>query len=119
MNININFTKIDSSEALKSAATEMAESLSTYFEGIIAVDIDLGRTSDHHEKGDVYYAEYNVSIPGDMVRVSKQSEDLYKAIEKVKDHLKVELEKHKGKMNEIDREEIRDTKAYHDEEVGV
>jgi ribosomal subunit interface protein len=120
MNININFTKIDSSDALKTAATEMAAHLATYFEGIMAVDIDLGRTTDHHEHGDdVYYAEYNVHIPGDMVRVSKESEDLYKAIEKVKDHLKVELEKYKAKMHQIDREEIRDTKAYHDDEVGV
>lgn len=119
MNINIHFTKIDSSDALKVAAIEMAESLVKYFEGIISVDIDLGRTTDHHEKGQVYYAEYNVAIPGDMVRVSKESEDLYKAIEKVKDHLKVELEKYKGKMNHIDREEIRETKAYHDDTVGV
>ena len=114
MNININFTKLDPTEAIKAYATERAEDLATYFEGILSVDIDLGRTSDHHEKGKVFYAEYNVSIPGQMVRVSKQAEDLYKAIEKVKDHMKVELEKYKGKMNNIDRDEIRETKAYHD-----
>lgn len=119
MTVNINFTKMEATEALKTAAIEMAEQLPTYFEGIVAVDIDLGRTTDHQHKGEVYYAEYNVSIPGQLVRVVKKAADLYKAIEKVKDHLKIELEKHKGKMNQIDREEIRDTKAYHDDTVGV
>lgn len=113
MNININFTIIEPSEALKELAIENAEHLATYFEDIIAVDIDLGRLSSDQQTGKVYYAEYNVSIPGQLVRVTKEAKDMYKAIEKVKDHLKVELEKHKAKMNQIDREVIRETKAYH------
>lgn len=119
MIVNIKFAKMDPTEALKAAAMDVANYLPTYFDEIIAIDIDLGRTSDHHEKGKVYYAEFNVSIPGHMVCVSKESEDLYKAIEKVKDHMKVELEKYKGKMNHIDREQIRETKAYHDDDVNI
>lgn len=114
MNININFTKLDPTEAIKAYATERAEDLATYFEGILSVDINLGRTTDHHDKGKVFLAEYNVSIPGHLVVVSKQADDLYKAIEKVKDHMKIELEKYKGKMNHIDREAVRETKAYHE-----
>jgi ribosomal subunit interface protein len=115
MNININFTIIEPTEPLKAYARQRAEDLATYFEHIISVDIDLGRTSDHHEKGKVFYAQYNVGVPGSMVQVRKEAEDLYKAIEKVKDHMKVELGKHKGKTNQIDREMIRETKAYHDD----
>ena len=32
---------------------------------------------------------------------------------KVKDHLKVELEKIKGKMRQLDKKELRDIKEYH------
>lgn len=118
MNININFTEIDSSDAIKEYVTEKAESLTTYFEDITSIDIDVGKRGQHHNKGDhEFYAEFKVQIPSKpSVYIVKEAADLYKAIDKVRDHLKVELEKIKGKMNEIDREELREQKAYHPDE---
>jgi ribosome-associated translation inhibitor RaiA len=69
--------------------------------------------SNHHNKGKIYYAEVNLDIPGHpTIRVVKESEDLYKAIDKVKDHLKVELDSAKEKMRRKDKEEIRGQKEY-------
>ncbi len=112
MKITIQGTGIELTEAIKQYAEEKAQSLEKYFDNIQQADIDVGMNSHHHNKGKVYYAEINLSVPGKLVRVVKESEDLYKAIDKVKDHLKVELEKIKGKMNEIDREDLRDQKGY-------
>ncbi len=113
MNININFTGIDATDAIKEYITEKVESLTTFFEGIESADIDVGMKSHHHNKGKIYYAEFKLQIPTrPSLYVSKDAEDLYKAIDKVKDHMKVELEKIKGKMHQLDREEIREEKAY-------
>lgn len=112
MKVTIQGTGIELTEAIKQYAEEKVQSLEKYFDQILQADIDVGMNSHHHNKGKVYYAEVNLSVPGKLVRVVKESEDLYKAIDKVKDHLKVELEKMKGKMNEIDREDLRDQKGY-------
>jgi len=113
MNININFTGIEPTEAIKEYVTEKVESLTTFFEGIESADIDVGMKSHHHQKGSVYYAEFKLQIPGrPSLYISKEAEDLYKAIDKVKDHMKVEIEKVKGKMHQLDREELRDVKGY-------
>jgi ribosomal subunit interface protein len=110
---NIQCTNIDSTEAIKSYAKEKMEGLTKFFDNIQQIDIDVGMKSHHHNKGKIYYAESNVVIPGKkLLRVSKDAEDLYKAIDKVRDHLKVELEKIKGKMRDRDRAVLRDQKGY-------
>ena len=116
MNININFTGIEPTEAIKEYVTEKVESLTTFFDGIESADIDIGMESHHHQKGKVYYAEFKLKLPGrPHLYIKKNAEDLYKSIDKVKDHMKVELEKVKGKMHQLDREELRDTKGYTEE----
>jgi ribosomal subunit interface protein len=103
-------------DPMKDYARGKVEDLLTYFDNIQNADIDIGKRSQHHNKGDVYYAEVNLSVPGKLLRVVKESDDLYKAIDKVKDHFKVELEKLKGKMREKDKEILREQKEYHEED---
>ena len=112
MKINIKGTGIDLTEPIKTYATEKIESLDKFFDNIQSADIDVGMQSHHHQKGKVYYAEVNLSVPGTMVRVVKESEDLYKAIDKVKDHLKVELDKMKEKKRARDKKVLRSNKEY-------
>ena len=112
MNINIKGTGMDLTDPIRKYAEEKVQSLTKFFENIQQADIDVGLESSHHNKGKIYYAEVNLHIPGKIVRVKKNAEGLYKAIDKVKDHLKVELEKAKGKMNNIDKQVLRDQKGY-------
>jgi ribosomal subunit interface protein len=88
------------------------EMLQKYFEGIQNVDVEIGLRSQHHNKGAIYFADINVQVPGNVLHMEKDAEDLYKAIDKAKDHLKMELEKIKEKTGRIDREEIRESKEY-------
>ncbi|MFH1286676.1 MAG: ribosome-associated translation inhibitor RaiA [Candidatus Magasanikbacteria bacterium] len=119
MNINIKSTNIELTDAVKEYALEKIGSLEKYFDNIQGADIDLGMHSTHHQKGKVFYAEVNMLVPGKKLRVVKDSEDQYKAIDKVKDHLKAELEKMKGKMRSFDQEELRGVKEYQEEdEIG-
>ena len=111
MNVNIKVTGMDTTDAIKQYVEDKANDLLTYFDNIQGVDAIVGMESHHHNKGKIYYAEFNLQIPGKNINIKKNAEDLYKSIDKVKDHLKIELEKIKGKMNARDREEIRDQKG--------
>jgi ribosomal subunit interface protein len=114
MKINVQATGVDLTEALKRHATEKIESLEKFFDGIVMVNVDMGMKSQHHQKGKIFFAEANVHLPGKMVRVVKEANDLYKAVDKVKDHLKVELKKAKEKMRDKDKKMLRESKAYQD-----
>lgn len=117
MKVNVNFTNVDSTENLYSYARDKMAGLKKYYDDIQQMDIDIGRTSNHHKKGDVFYCESNIHVPNDMIRVVKETEDLYKAIDKVRDHLKVILKDYSDKKNQVDREKIRDTKSYQEEDL--
>lgn len=112
MKINIHGTGIDLTEAIKNYAKEKIESLTKFFDNIQSADIDVGMNSHHHQKGKIYYAEVNLGVPGGVLRVSRDCEDLYKAIDKVRDHLKLELEKMKEKMRAKDKKMLRGEKGY-------
>lgn len=116
MSININGTGIDLTVAIKQYVEEKFGDLDKFFDNIQRMDIDVGKRSDHHNKGEIFYAEANVHVPGKDLRVVKESEDLYKAIDKVRDHLKNELKEYKEKMRRLDKETIRDAKEYNVEE---
>ena len=106
-------TGIDMTSAIKEYAEGKIFGLEKFFDNIQKAEIDVGRHSQHHNKGKVYYAEVNLHIPGKVVRVVKEAEDLYKAVDKVKDHLKIELQKMKEKMRAKNKKELRDQKEYH------
>ncbi|MFB6181847.1 MAG: ribosome hibernation-promoting factor, HPF/YfiA family [Candidatus Magasanikbacteria bacterium] len=116
MVINIQFSNVDSTDALKNYAYDKVDGLQKYFDNIQQADVNIGRTTNHHKKGDVYYAEVNLHVPGDMIRVRKETTDLYKAIDKVRDHMTVELKEFKDQLQGVDREEIRETKSYQGDE---
>lgn len=51
------------------------------------VDIEIGRTTNHHKSGDVFRAEANLHMAGIDVRAEVESVDLYSAIDEMKDEL--------------------------------
>ena len=115
MVINIHATGIELTEALKKYVEEKMTGLEKFFSNIQTMDIDIGLRNHHHQKGEIYYAECNVGIPNKLVRVEKDAVDLYKAIDKVRDHLKVELQDAKGKLRVKDRNKVRENKEYQEE----
>lgn len=112
MIINIQGTGIDLTEAIKNYAQEKISGLEKFFDNIRQADIDVGLTNNHHQKGKIYFAEVNLHVPGQIVRVTRECEDLYKAIDKVKDHLKQELQKMKEKMRGKNKKVLRAEKEY-------
>ena len=64
---------------------------------ILNCDIEVGLTSKHHQKGEIYFAEVGLEVPGNILRVQKTEKDIFKAIDKVKDHLARSIKRYKEK----------------------
>ncbi len=112
MTINIRATGMELTDAIKAYADEKFENLTRYFNNIQKIDVDLGLRSQHHKQGKMYYAEVNVHVPGTLVRMEEEAADLYKAMDIVKDRLKLNLNDLQEKMSDKHRESIRAQKEY-------
>ena len=105
-------TGIELTDAIKQYVDEKFSDLTKFFDNIQSMDIDIGMRSQHHHKGKIFYAEINVLVPGREIRIVKDSEDLYKAIDKVRDHLKNELKEFKERLRHKDKKTLRGQKEY-------
>jgi len=103
MTINIRAVGMDLTDAIRQYVEEKFNSLEKYAESIIRIDVDLGKTSNHHQKGDVFTCAAIVQIPGDVLKIEKTEEDLYKAIDKVKDHYRETLVQLKERLRDDHR----------------
>jgi ribosomal subunit interface protein len=70
-------------------------------EGAVILDVEISKTTQHHNKGNVYYAEGNLQIPNaPLLRIEETNEEMRAAIDKLKDRLKNELLRFKEKISE-------------------
>ncbi|MBN1325393.1 ribosome-associated translation inhibitor RaiA [Candidatus Falkowbacteria bacterium] len=98
MKIDIKGTNMELTEAIKDYVNEKIGGLERFFDNIIEARVDVGKTSNHHQKGDVFRAEVNLQVPNTILRAEAEREDLYMAINEVKDEIQRQLKKYKEKM---------------------
>lgn len=99
MQIKIKATKIELTDAIKNFTQEKIDMLEKYLGSVVPIncDVEVGLTSNHHNKGEIFRCEVNLQLPGELIRVEKEESDLYKAIDNVKNHLIVSIKKYKEK----------------------
>ncbi len=100
MVINIHAVGIELTPAIRQYVEEKMNSLEKYGQDILQMDVDLGMESKHHHKGDVFTCSTKVEVPGDLIKIEKSTETLYKAIDKVRDHLRETLAQRADKMRD-------------------
>ena len=69
----------------------------------IQCDVEVGRSAGHSAKGDVFRAEIHIVAPGKNMYASSEKEDLYAAIDDVRDEIVREITAVKGKQISIVR----------------
>ena len=104
MTFHIRAMGMEPTPAIQSYVEEKLTGLEKFYDGIIHIEVDLGKDTNHHNKGDIFTCIAMVQVPGDMLRVEKTEEDLYKAIDKVRDHLREMLVERKERMREERRQ---------------
>lgn len=98
-------TTIDLTDAIKKYVEDKLAAvakLTTKFEPC-DVSVDVGKTTEHHRKGDVFKAEFNLTIPGTLLRAEAEKDDLYAAIDEASSDLSRQIKKFKEKMRDADR----------------
>ena len=96
MNLDIKATNLELTPAIKAYIEEKVSGLSKFLEkwekiGDIEARFELAKTTNHHNKGEVFYAELNIDLGEKMLRAEHSADDAYKAIDKVKDVMKSQL----------------------------
>jgi putative sigma-54 modulation protein len=105
MQIQLKATGIELTPAIKDYAEKKISSLEKFFgesEGILAA-VEVGKTTAHHRSGDVYRAEVSIRVSGVNHYAAAEKDDLYAAIDEVKDEVAREIVKAKGRKQTLIR----------------
>ncbi|MCD6114900.1 ribosome-associated translation inhibitor RaiA [bacterium] len=63
----------------------------------IELNVEIGKTTRHHRKGDVFRAEAQLYLPKELIRVEATDNDLRAAIDQIKEQLYRKIKKYKRK----------------------
>ncbi len=99
MKINIKASKLELTDAIRDYFQMKMDMLEKYLGNVdvINCDVEIEKAVGSQNKGKIFRAEVNLQVPREILRVDKTEKDLYKAIDKVKDHLEVMIKKYKEK----------------------
>lgn len=102
MRLNIKATNLELTPKLRAYVQLKMDMLDKYLGKlkVINAHFEVGKTTNHHLKGEIYSAEANLVVDGDLLRVEKTEKDVFKAVDKVKGHLELVIKKYKGKKIE-------------------
>lgn len=98
MQIIVSGKGVDLTNAVETYVNKKLEGLDKFFAGIIRADVVLGKTTNHHQKGDIFFAECKLGVPGAELFAKKEAAAVYEAVDFLRDYLEVELKKHKVKL---------------------
>ncbi|MDD2731435.1 MAG: ribosome-associated translation inhibitor RaiA [Candidatus Portnoybacteria bacterium] len=86
---------------LRKKINTLGKFLKSFNEEAIKFEAEVGRTTRHHKQGTIFRAEINLSIGGKFFRAEEESDDIYSAIDEVRDELEQEIKKFKTKQGTI------------------
>lgn len=100
MQINIKATNLELTPAIRQYIEIKIGSLEHFLKRFenkseIEVFVEIARTTKHHYKGDVFYAEAIFSLGQKILRAEHSDWDIRIAIDRVKDKLQQEIKKYK------------------------
>jgi ribosomal subunit interface protein len=64
-------------------------------------DIEIGKTTEHHQSGNIFRAEINLHVAGKQLRASAEDATILNAIDKVEKEMIREFRRFKGKKRRL------------------
>ncbi len=118
MQIKLKATKLEMTPAIRDYVQEKMDMVEKYLGGIqiLNCDVEIEKSVGGQHKGEIFRAEVNLQLPHEILRVEKTEEDMYKAIDKVKDHLELVIKKYKEKLYNRKKAEKLGAEELPDEE---
>jgi ribosomal subunit interface protein len=105
MKINIKTTSITLTPAISEYADKRMQKITSLIgdDPTVLCDVELARTTSHHQKGEIFKAEIHIVARGKNIYASSEKSDLYSAIDAVHDEIIRELVSNKGKKESLIR----------------
>ncbi|MCL5782064.1 MAG: ribosome-associated translation inhibitor RaiA [Patescibacteria group bacterium] len=99
MNINIKTTNITMTQAIADYTNKRLAKIDKllYSDPAAQCDVELAKTTSHHNKGDIFKAEIHIVGANKNIYATVEREDLYASIDSVRDDVLRELKSGKEK----------------------
>ena len=98
MKINIKATGISLTPSISEYVEKKIRMLEKLFRREeVLVNIEVGRTTKHHKSGDIFRAEIHMTLGRQEYYAVSETEDIYAAIDEVKDEIAYELTSNRKK----------------------
>lgn len=96
---------LEVTNAIRQHLQEKAEHLAPLCKGYSPCELhaQVGKTSGKQQKGDIFEAKLQLTIPGGSLRAEVVKDDLYAAIDQAVRDLKRQLAEHKDKQKSLGR----------------
>lgn len=107
MQINLQGKNLELTEAIKDYVQKRVTNLEKLLANIEAqkgearVSFEVVKTTNHHKAGEIFHASCNIVIDGRKFYAESDNEDLYSAIDEVKEILFKEIEKNKDRRQTL------------------
>lgn len=100
MKLNIKATDLELNDAMRTYIDDKIASISKWVKRYdkgddLLLNLEIARTTKHHHKGDVFYAEITLQLPDRVIRAEVHDSDVKKALLKVRNLVKRDLRKYK------------------------
>ncbi|MFA4975621.1 MAG: ribosome-associated translation inhibitor RaiA [Candidatus Paceibacterota bacterium] len=69
--------------------------------GEAVINFEVGKSSMHHKGGDVFHSDCLINIDGKKFYASSDKEDIYEAIDEIKESLSNEIRKNKDRKQTL------------------
>jgi len=109
MKVDLKTKNFEITPSIKTYLQQKLDSLDKFLphdESVFA-DVELAKTTKHHQKGDIFMAEVNLKMPGRLIRAVAEKWDLRVAIDAAKDELQREITMNKDKSMSLYRKGAR------------
>lgn len=89
MKINIKATNMDLTDAISDYVNKRLETIEKFVKKDEEIKgyVEVGKTTNHHNKGDIFKAEFDIEIKGENYFTVSEKEDLYSAIDEAKNEV--------------------------------
>ncbi len=98
MKVTIKATNLKLTPEVKKAIEEKIATLDKFIPHIgtsVEAFVEVALETRHHKKGKIYYAEANIKVHGKIIRSEAREENIYRAINEIKDELQRLLKEYK------------------------
>ena len=102
--INIKYTNIESTPAIEEYLNKKLAKIGEFAEreqDEVILRVEVGKTTKHHQSGDVFRAEIQTHFSGQDFRAVTETDDLYAAIDEAKGEILREIKNNKAKKDTL------------------